>query len=70
MTQRFPRHLLACALAAFAVLALLGTGSASAGNTGGAQFVPPPPPPSMPLEPGAWNALTSFCAYWIACPAS
>ena len=45
MTQRFPRHLLACALAAFAVLALFGAGSASAANTGGAEFVPPPPPP-------------------------
>ncbi len=45
MTQRFRPHLLACALAAFAVLALLGAGSASAANTGGAQFVPPPPPP-------------------------
>lgn len=45
MAQRFPRQLLACALVAFAVLALLGAGSASAAGTGGAQFVPPPPPP-------------------------
>lgn len=45
MTQRFPRHLLACTLAAFLILALWGAGTASAAGTGGAQFVPPPPPP-------------------------
>ncbi len=45
MTQRFPRQLLACVLAAFTVLALWGAGAASASGTGGAQFQPPPPPP-------------------------
>ena len=45
MNQRFPRHLLACALGAFLVLALVGAGTAAAAPTGGAEFVPPPPPP-------------------------
>ncbi len=45
MNQRIPRQLTMCALAAAFVLAVLGSGSASAAGTGGAQFVPPPPPP-------------------------
>ncbi|HYI37498.1 MAG TPA: hypothetical protein VEX39_12865 [Thermoleophilaceae bacterium] len=45
MTQRLHRQLPACALAAFLVMALWATASASAAPTGGAQFVPPPPPP-------------------------
>jgi len=45
MNTRFPRQLLACALAALTVLALWGAGSVSAAPTGGAEFVPPPPPP-------------------------
>jgi len=45
MTQRIPRQLFACALVAAFVLAVFGAGTASAANTGGAEFVPPPPPP-------------------------